>query len=102
MTTAYVARQYLETLVWASSETHERKDVEELSGQRIGELGGVRKILLNLPREYQCWNKYYKQVGKSITPRPKEQNKPDSDNDEEQLERPALCQKCRPLCYFLK
>jgi hypothetical protein len=41
ITTAYVARQYLETLVWASSQTHNRKEDEDLSGQRIGELGGA-------------------------------------------------------------
>jgi hypothetical protein len=88
MTTAYVARQYLETLVWASSRTQDRKEDEELSGEHIRELGGVTKILVNLPREYQRWNKYYKQQGKSITPKTNENNEPDNDSDEEQQAHP--------------
>jgi hypothetical protein len=48
----------------------------------------VTKILVNLPREYQRWNKYYKQQWKSITPKTSKQNKPDNDDDEEQQARP--------------
>jgi hypothetical protein len=75
LATAYVARQYLEVLVWASRNTLERPEDEELSGERIGQMDGVTKIVLNLPREYQWWNKYYTKEGKSITP--------DSDDESE-------------------
>jgi hypothetical protein len=75
--TAYVARQYLEVLVWASQKkTLERKEDEELSGESIGQLDGVTKILLNLPREYQRWNKYYKKTRKSITPDSDDESEP--------------------------
>jgi hypothetical protein len=30
-----------------------------LSGADIGKMTGVTKILINLPREFQRWNKYY-------------------------------------------
>jgi hypothetical protein len=34
---------------------------EELGGEDIAPRGGVTEILLNLPREYQRWNKCYKE-----------------------------------------
>lgn len=68
-TTAYIARQYLTALVYSSGETEEAKDNKAIGGTEIAKLTGVTKILLNLPREYQRWNKYYGQQGKSIQPR---------------------------------
>jgi hypothetical protein len=69
--TAYIARQYLAALVFASGSTTESKEDIHLDGKAIAQRKGVTEILLNLPREYQRWNKYYKQKGHSILPNPK-------------------------------
>jgi hypothetical protein len=42
-----------------------------LTGAEIGNMQGVTRILLNLPREYQRWNKYYGNEGKLIQPKKK-------------------------------
>jgi hypothetical protein len=67
---AYIARQYLTALILASGQTDEGKD-KALTGGEIGNMQGVTRILLNLPREYQRWNKYYGKEGKSIQPKKK-------------------------------
>jgi hypothetical protein len=68
-TTAYIARQYLNALILASGQTDEGKEDKALSADDIGKMQGVTRILLNLPREYQRWNKYYGKEGKSIQPK---------------------------------
>jgi hypothetical protein len=70
-TTAYIARQYLTALILASGQTDEGKEDKALTGAEIGNMQGVTRILLNLPREYQHWNKYYGNEGKSIQPKKK-------------------------------
>jgi hypothetical protein len=70
-TTAYIARQYLTALILASGQTDEGKEDKALTGEEIGNMQGVTRILLNLPRENQRWNKYYGNEGKSIQPRKK-------------------------------
>jgi hypothetical protein len=70
-TTAYIARQYLNALILASGQTDEGKEDKALTGDEIGKMQGVTRILLNLPREYQRWNKYYGNEGKSIQPKKK-------------------------------
>jgi hypothetical protein len=66
----YIMKQYLKALVFASKKGKIKTDgrAEELSGADISKLTGVTEILLNLPREYQRWNEFYKQQGKQITP----------------------------------
>jgi hypothetical protein len=57
--TAYVAKQYLAALVAESGKKIDSKEDKELSGEDIGKLDGITKILLNLPKEFQRWNKHY-------------------------------------------
>jgi hypothetical protein len=57
--TAYVAKQYLAALVEDSGKSKDSKEDKELSGEKIGKLKGITKILLNLPRQFQHWNKCY-------------------------------------------
>jgi hypothetical protein len=57
--TAYVAKQYLAALVEESGKSIDSKEDKELSREKIGKLQGITKILLNLPREFQHWNKCY-------------------------------------------
>jgi hypothetical protein len=57
--TAHVAKQYLAALVAESGKKIDSKEDKELSGEQIGKLDGITKILLNLPREFQRWNKNY-------------------------------------------
>jgi hypothetical protein len=63
--TFYIAQQYLKCLILDTTlrecedENGITEDVE-LSGEDIAHRGGVTEILINLPREYQRWNKFYK------------------------------------------
>jgi hypothetical protein len=70
-TTAYIARQNLAALILASGQRDEGKEDKALTGAEIGNMQGVTRILLNLPREYQRWNKYYGKEGKLIQPKKK-------------------------------
>jgi hypothetical protein len=63
--TFYVLKQYLRCLmldtILREGEIEDGiTEDEELGGEDIAIRGGVTEILLNLPREYQRWNKYYK------------------------------------------
>jgi hypothetical protein len=62
--TAYIAGQYLAALVYESTT---RKEIvmedNDYIADNIGEMKGMTEILLNLPREYQRWNKEYKKAG---------------------------------------
>jgi hypothetical protein len=51
-----MARQYLTALILASGQMDERKEDKALTGAEIGNMQGVMRIFLNLPREYQRWN----------------------------------------------
>jgi hypothetical protein len=55
----------------ASGQTDEGKEDKVLTGAEIGNMQGVTRILLNLPREYQRWNKFYGKEGKLIQPKKK-------------------------------
>jgi hypothetical protein len=55
----------------ASGQTDEGKEDKALTGAEIGNIKGETRILLNLPREYQRWNKYYGKEGKLIQPKKK-------------------------------
>jgi hypothetical protein len=61
--TFYIAQQYLKSLILDTAiREEEDEDVTEdveLQGENIAKRGGVTEILLNLPREYQRWNKCY-------------------------------------------
>lgn len=63
--TFYVLKQYLkslmlDTILREGEDDNATTEDEELGGEDIARLGGVTEILLNLPREYQRWNKCYK------------------------------------------
>jgi hypothetical protein len=60
--TAYVAKQYIAALIAESGKTIDSKEDRKLTGDNIAKLGGITKILLNLPREFQRWNKNYSTV----------------------------------------
>jgi hypothetical protein len=63
--TSYIARRYLkslilETIMRQDNDDDDTREDEELYGEDIDKRKGVTRILLNLPREYQRWNKHYK------------------------------------------
>jgi hypothetical protein len=74
--TFYVTSRYLKALVTCSEQDFTKREDKELSGKDIGEMVGVTQILLNLPREYQRWNKYYGQKEHNIQPGGNEARKP--------------------------
>jgi hypothetical protein len=82
---ACIARQCLTALILASGQTDEGKEDKALTGAEIGNMQGLTRILLNLPREYQRWNKYYGNEGKLI--QPKEETNQDSIWCEEQFKK---------------
>jgi hypothetical protein len=63
--TCYIARQYLkslmlETTMQQDNDEDDTREDEDLYREDIDKRKGVAQILLNLPREYQRWNKNYK------------------------------------------
>jgi hypothetical protein len=57
--TYHIASQYLMVVEKCSETNLTKREDAVLSGADIGKMTGVTKILLNLPREFQRWNKYY-------------------------------------------
>jgi hypothetical protein len=94
-TMAYIARQYLAALILAAGQTDEGKEDKALTGADIGNTHGVTCILLNLPREYQHWNKYYGKEGKSIQPKKKpfETASGEKKNSKKKKQNPAMLQR---------
>jgi hypothetical protein len=94
-TTAYIARQYLAALILASGQTDEGKEDKALTGAEIGNMQGVTCILLNLPREYQPWNKYYGKEGKLIQPKkkPTETASGEKNNSKKKKQNPDMLQQ---------
>jgi hypothetical protein len=92
----YVASSYLRALTLFSE-----KSVEDINytGQDIANMGGVTEILMNLPREFQRWNKYYGQDNKNIAPgandrkRRSRAKKDDDDDDDDSDEAAASDQE---------
>jgi hypothetical protein len=66
--TFYVTSRYLMALVKCSKQDLTKQEDKELSRKDIREMSGVTQMLLNLPREYQCWNKYYNKKEHNIWP----------------------------------
>lgn len=66
----YITKQYMLALLHFSNEEKiENPDNKQLNGTDINALRGVTRVLLNLPREYQRWNEFYRQPDKQIKPK---------------------------------
>jgi hypothetical protein len=63
--TCYIAGRYLKSLIYDTETRYDDEpegtvEDEELSGEEISRLEGATQVLLNLPKEFQRWNKNYK------------------------------------------
>jgi hypothetical protein len=75
--TYYVTSRYLMALVKCSEQDLTKREDKELSGKDIGEMVGVTQMLLNLPKEYQRWNKHYNKKEYNIRPGGNKARKPE-------------------------
>ena len=78
LVTHYVAKQYLLALIKFSPQKNDQQQQELLedkearhiddSGTRIATIKGITEALINLPREFQQWNKNYNSKSNAISP----------------------------------
>lgn len=64
----YVTKRYIEALTQYSKDRPQERDdsARTLTPTEITSMGGITAVLLNLPREYQRWNRHYERKDKSI------------------------------------
>lgn len=68
----YVAKRYIQALTYCSADRKERTEVHrQVTGKDIVQMTGVTQVLFNLPRQYQLWNKTYRdEIPRREVPQP--------------------------------
>lgn len=63
-----VTKRYIEAVTVFSQDDDTLNGLDKLDQETIKKLSGGSKILINLPREFQRWNKHYREKNQQIQP----------------------------------
>jgi hypothetical protein len=92
----YITKRYIQALTVCSPPSGERtQKIGDIMGQEIAKMNGVTAVLMNLPKEFQRWNKYYsKEVIQQIKPADENGN-----IGENKIKRPFDVKMRLPACF---